>query len=231
MSELIEYVAEDGAYSLTDKGKIAVMFLLVIALIIAVVGVIAAVRRKGGSEKRALNTKQLVFSAVALALAFPLSYIELIKFPWGGSITLCSMFFVTIIGYWYGPVAGFSAAFAYSLLQFIQGGGSYMLSLLQVMFDYLLAFTALGASGFFKGKKHGMIAGYLLAVFLRGLFHTIGGYLYWMDYMPEEFPKNLAVIYPIVYNYAYILGEALLTVIILLLPPVQKALARIEKEN
>ena len=232
-SKFIEYSAEDGAYSLTGDGITAVMFLLFVAIILVAVGVFAAFNSKKnkGKDNTVFTTKQLVFSAVALALAFPLSYIKILPMPWGGAITLCSMFFVTLTGYWYGPVAGFAAAIAYSLLQFMQDGSTYMLSLFQVLFDYLLAFTALGASGFFKGKKNGMITGYLVAIILRGLFHSIGGYLYWMDYMPDTFPKSLAFIYPIVYNYSYILGEGLITVIILLLPPVKKALARIEKEN
>ena len=102
-----------------------------------------------------------------------------------------------------------------------------MLSPMQVGLDYLFAFTALGASGFFKGKKNGLIIGYIVAILLRGLLHSIGGYLYWMDYMPEEFPKALAFAYPVIYNYSYILIEGFLTVIILLLPPVKKALQRL----
>ena len=64
---------------------------------------------------------------------------------------------------------------------------------------------------------------------VRGAFHTLGGYLYWMDYIPENFPQSLAAIYPIVYNYSYILAEGVLTVIVLLLPPVKKAFVQIKK--
>ncbi len=49
-----------------------------------------------------------------------------------------------------------------------------------------------------------------------------------MDYMPESFPKSLAAIYPIAYNYSYIFAEGLITVVILMLPPVKKAMARVE---
>ena len=48
-----------------------------------------------------------------------------------------------------------------------------------------------------------------------------------MDYMPDNFPKSLAAIYPIVYNYSYILAEAVITLIVISLPPVKKALARV----
>ncbi len=232
MSKFIN--AEDGYFSLTSEGITLSTFFLYLAMILVVVGIFMAYRKgnesKDGTTAQKITTKQLAFSAVALALAFPLSYIKIIDLPWGGSATLCSMFFITIIGYWYGAGTGFAAAFAYSILQFIQGGGGYMLSPLQVALDYFLAFTALGASGFFKGKKNGMVIGYIVAVLLRGLFHSIGGALYWMDYMPENFPQSLAFIYPVVYNYSYLLAEAVITVIIIMLPPVKKALERIEKE-
>lgn len=149
--------------------------------------------------------------------------------PWGGSVTLCSMLFVVLIGYWYGPRIGLTAGFAYGLLQFVQDGGSYILSPLQACLDYILAFAALGLSGLFCKKANGLVKGYLFAILVRGLLHTIGGYLYWMDYMPENFPKSLAVVYPIAYNYAYILGEGFITIVILTLPPVKNAMTRVKK--
>ena len=43
------------------------------------------------SDKKKLTTRQLVFCAVAIALAFITSYLKIFKLPWGGSVTLyCS---------------------------------------------------------------------------------------------------------------------------------------------
>ena len=39
------------------------------------------------------------------------------------------------------------------ILQFLQSGGSYIPSLPQVLFDYILAFAALGVAGFFYKSK------------------------------------------------------------------------------
>ena len=55
------------------------------------------------SEKKKMGTKQLVFCAMALALAFITSYIKIFNMPWGGSVTLCSMLFIVLVGNWYGP--------------------------------------------------------------------------------------------------------------------------------
>ena len=59
--------------------------------------------------------------------------------------------------------------------------------------------------------------------------YTLGGYLYWMDYMPENFPQSLRALYPIIYNYSYLLAEGVITVIIIRLPAVSNALERIRK--
>lgn len=218
--------AEDGYYSLTTRG--AVLLIIVMVLLIIAAAMIKDMRENERKKTGALlSTRQLVFSAVSLAVAFALSYAKIIKMPWGGSVTLCSMFFVAIIGYWYGAKIGLICALAYSILQFVQGGGSYILSLPQVAFDYILAFMALGASGFFNRKKNGLLIGYIVAILLRGLFHAIGGYLYWMEYMPDNFPKSLSAVYPIIYNYSYIIIEGIITVIVIMLPPVKKAIAEI----
>ena len=63
----------------------------------------------------------------------------------------------------------------------------------------------------------------------RGAFHALGGYLYWMSYMPDNFPKSLTAIYPIVYNYSYLLAEGIITVIVISIPAVSKALAQVKK--
>ncbi len=223
---LLLFYQEDGYYSLSTTGVI--LSIVIIAILVALTAFLT-VKDKSETQKTSLfSTKQLVFSAVALALGFITSYIKVVHMPWGGSATLCSMMFVTLIGYWYGPKIGLTAGFAYGILQFIQGGSDYILSPVQVLTDYILAFAALGLSGFFYKKANGLIKGYLLAIFIRGAFHSIGGYLYWMDYMPDSFPKSLAAIYPIAYNYSYILAEGIVTVVILLLPPVKNAMARVK---
>ena len=165
------------------------------------------------SSKKRMSTKQLVFCAAALALAYLTSYIKLFEMPWGGSVTLFSMLFVVLIGNWYGPKTGLLVGLAYGIIQFIQE--PYVLSFFQVCCDYILAFAALGVAGFFARSKYGLVKGYIIAVIARGVFHALGGYLYWMDYMPDNFPKALASLYPILYNYSYLLVEGVITVIVI----------------
>lgn len=222
---------EDGYYSLTTAGTVT--FIIIIAVLVVLTAFFTTKNNAGKTDsqtakKKLFSTKQLVFSAAALALGFVTSYIKIVDMPWGGSITLCSMLFITLIGYWYGPKIGIVAGFAYGILQFVQDGGGYILSPMQACMDYILAFAALGLSGFFYKKADGLLKGYLFAIFVRGIFHSVGGYLYWMDYMPDSFPASLSSIYPIAYNYSYILAEGLITVVILLLPPVRNAMGRVK---
>ena len=180
------------------------------------------------SAKKKLSTKQLVFCAAAMALAFITSYIKpVVEMPWGGSVTLCSMLFIVLVANWYGVGTGIFVGLAYGILQFIQE--PYVLSFFQVCCDYILAFAALGVAGFFARKKHGLLKGYIAAVLARGVFHTLGGYLYWMDYMPDNFPQSLKSIYPIAYNYSYLLAEAVLTIVVISIPAVAKGLNRVKQ--
>ncbi|MBR5377305.1 MAG: energy-coupled thiamine transporter ThiT [Lachnospiraceae bacterium] len=216
---------EDGSYSITKAGIAALIVLIVLLLLIV------SLFRSGKKEKKkgpAIDARTLAFTSLSIALAFVLSYVRIFRMPWSGSVTLCSMLFIVLIGYWYGLKVGLIAGFVYGCLQFIQGGGSYILDPLQAGLDYFFAFTALGLSGLFcRMKKYGLTVGYIVAVIARASLHSLGGYLYWMDYMPEDFPEKLAPFYPIVYNFSYIMAEAAITLIVINFPLVKDALSRI----
>ena len=199
-----------------------------VTIIVGIAVFAAAVFFSGrGSEKKHMPVKHMVFCAMALALAYLTSYIRIFKFPWGGSITLCSMLFIVLVANWYGVKTGVSVGLAYGILQFIQD--PYVLSFFQVCCDYILAFAVLGLAGVFAKSRNGLVKGYILAVIARGAFHALGGYLYWMDYMPDSFPKALVSVYPIVYNYSYLLAEGVITLIVISIPAVAKGLKRVRQ--
>ena len=209
-----------------DGGLTGLGYVLCGILAAALMIASAILYRKNSSQKK-MSTKQLVFCAAAMALSFITSYIKLVSMPYGGSITLFSMLFICLIGYWYGPGVGVMTGLAYGILQFLQE--PFVLSLFQVCCDYVLAFAGLGLAGLFHKSKNGLVKGYIFGILVRGAFHSLGGYLYWMDYMPENFPQALTAVYPLVYNYSYILAEGILTVVVISLPPVAKALAQVKK--
>lgn len=173
------------------------------------------------------KAKPLVYSAVSVALALVLSMIKIIHMPLGGSITLCSMLFVCIPGFLYGPVYGFCASIAYGIMQFIFNG--YVVSIPQVICDYLLAFSALGLCCIVRNVKNGLVFGYVIGVFGRFIFSFISGVIFYGMYAQDY--NMSAVIYSLLYNGAYIFGEGILTIVLLMIPAVRNSLYRIKNEK
>lgn len=155
-----------------------------------------------------------------LAFATVLSLIKIVDMPFGGSVTACSMLPVLIIAYRYGTKWGLFTAFAASLLQMLMGMNSFSYvtgarALIAVaVFDYLLAFMALGLGGVFRkvipSQSGALAAGAVLACLIRYLCHTGVGATVWADI---SIPAHDALIFSIVYNASYMVPETIITVI------------------
>ena len=220
MSLFLEKVVEDGYtyYNITRGGYVLTIILAIIAF-----AVVSYFLNAEGQFK--MSVRQLTVSALCLALAFVLSNVKLFKLPMGGSVTVFSMFFVTYIGYLYGPRVSLASAFAYGLLQMIVD--PYIISVPQLLCDYILAFGALGVAGFFHNTRYGMYKGYLAGIFGRFLFSTLSGVIFFADYAPEGMHP---LAYSAAYNGSYIAAEGALTIVVLLVPAVRIALNRIKVE-
>jgi thiamine transporter len=207
----------DGSYTLSTGGYViaAVICFLILILISSL-----------SSKKKKIDAKKLAFSAAAIALAVVTSFIKIVHFPMGGSITLFSMLFVVLIGYWYGPTVGIMAGVAYGLLQLIID--PYILSIPQLLIDYPFAFGALGISGFFSNRKHGLILGYLAGILGRYFFAFLSGVIFYGVYAADWNMSPVA--YSLAYNGIYIGAEGAVTIAVLLIPAVSKALTEIRRE-
>lgn len=208
------FVTEDGG--LTTGG-----YVLTAIVIFALLIIISLISQK---KKQVFNAKLVAFCAVALALATVTSMIKVFEMPMGGSITLFSMLFITLIGYWFGPAVGLITGIAYGLLQLILG--PYIISLPQLLVDYPFAFGALGLSGFFSQKKNGLLIGYIVGIFGRFVFAVLSGVIFFGMYAPENMSPFT---YSIAYNGSYIFAEGLVTVIILMIPAVSNAMKQVKK--
>ncbi len=171
------------------------------------------------------TTKRIVFSALCIALASVTSLIKVYEFPFGGAITLCSMFFAALPGFFFGPTTGIIAGLAYGLLQFILG--PYVLTPIQVIVDYPLAFGALGLSGFMSRRKYGLYTGYLLGCAGRWFFSFLSGWIFFAEYAWEGWNP---IAYSAVYNIIYIAAEVAITLIIISIPSFKKMILRV-KDN
>ena len=211
-------VTEDGG--LTGAGYVV----FILAGILFLIGAAVLARKSGEKSRRTMAAKELVYCAAAIALAFLTSYIRVMKMPWGGSVTLCSMLFICLPGYFYGLGAGLLSATAYGVLQFLLG--PYILFPIQIIVDYLLAFGAFGLSGLFAKSRRGLLKGYLIGILGRYVFSVLSGWLFFGEYAWAGWG---ALSYSLVYNAAYIFAEGILTIVILLIPSVSKALARVKE--
>lgn len=216
MSLFLTYNAEAAEYSLTFAGYAGLVVLMILVLLVS--------STLSGKGSRQMSAKQLSYCAIAMALAMVTSFIKFASLPFGGSITLFSMFFICFIGYLYGVKIGLMTGVAYGILQLITG--PYIYAPVQVLLDYPLAFGALGLSGIFWKSRHGLLKGCILGMAGRYVFHVISGYVFFAEYTPEGLNP---VLYAVGYNATYILPELIATLILISVPAVAKALSQVKQ--
>ena len=184
---------------------VAVLLLVVIFIVI--------------SKKTSYNAKTLAYGAMAISAAFILSFIKIVEFPNGGSITVASMLPIFIYAYIAGPRAGILAGLCYGMLQYIQE--PYFVHWTQLLLDYPIAFALLGTAGIFRGKQW---LGALVGSMGRFLCHFLSGVVFFAEYAGEQ---NV-FLYSFGYNISYILPDLIICLVILLLPSVKSAIKRLQ---
>lgn len=167
-------------------------------------------------------TRRLTETAIMIALAVALSYVQIFSLRMGGSVTLFSQVPIIIIGYRYGWKWGCVTGVIYGLLEmllqglgnfsYVKGIGAY---LILIFADYVVAFMVLGLGGglFKKVVSNQSVAlglGALVASALRFLCHFISGVTIWGEYADGW--KSVWV-YSLGYNGSYMAAEAAISVI------------------
>lgn len=158
---------------------------------------------------------------MCVAVAVVTNLIRIYTFPFGGSVTLFSMLFIMLPSWLYGVREGTLTGLIFGILQFIIE--PFVISPIQFILDYLIAFSIMGISGFFRNKKSGLITGYIVAVISRWIIATLAG-LEWFKVGSVAWEGWSPLPYSMAYNAIYIFAEAVITVIILLIPAMRKAL-------
>ena len=199
------------------------------------------------SQNRKESILKLTESGLMLALSTILSLIIIYRLPFGGSVTLFSQLPVIIIAYRHGLKWGLGTGFASGILQALLGLDSYayiaktfMSVAVFFLFDFLIAFSALGLGGIFKKHVKSQAAalslGALLASFLRYICHVISGIAIWSAYAEDFFladalkkilspvfgnmefwaaqsDRVYVYLYSICYNFAYMSLETAITIV------------------
>ncbi len=145
------------------------------------------------------STLRLVESALLIAIAAVLELVSKLiglELPFGGTITVASMFPVILIAYRYGVKWGLLSGFTYSLIQMLMGvkvisamflPGDDQMAVWQAicvcLLDYVAAYTVLGFGGIFKGKFKKPAAelalGVVIALLLRYIIHIVSGAIFY----------------------------------------------------
>lgn len=181
------------------------------------------------------TTMRLVFSAMMVALGTVLS-LSPITLPFGGSVTLGSMVPLVIVCQIYGMKYGTVACFAYSLIQLILGANNlayavtFFAVVVIILFDYVVAFSAMSLSGITRKMKNKGVAaalGAFIGCFARYILHLVSGALVWgewadLAFIPSflhgtvftENPDLLCWTYSVFYNATYMIPETIITVIV-----------------
>ena len=223
---------ETVASNMTANGILAVIFSSVLIL----ASVFAALFFAEKVTNRKQRVTRLSMTAIMISLAFVLSYVQIWKMPFGGTVTLFSMLPIIFIAVKYGIGWGLGASFIYAWLQIIQGevfgwGLTPTMLIGSLMLDYVVAFSVLGLAGIFRKRGTvGIVAGAASVCVLRFLSHLISGVVLWANF--EEFVAfgkswvNHPWLYSLCYNGAFMLPETIFTlagvIIVFKLPQLKK---------
>ena len=183
-------------------------------------------------NKTHLRVRALCEGAIMLALALVLNLLSKSIFanlPQGGSISL-AMFPLLLIAHRWGWGYGLLTGFCYGLLDMLLDGG-YAWGWQSILLDYLVAYTALGLGGFFRGKAWGMVPCVVLGSLGRFAVHYFSGVTLYRIIEPTGI-EGFGVftdphLYSLVYNGVYMLPNMVIAVVItaLLYVPMKKFFA------
>ena len=197
---------------------------IAIAALAAIAVILYVISR---SSKR-WTSKMLSMGALSIALSFVLSCIRLFRMPTHGAITPGSMLPLMLFSACYGIGPGLLAGLAYGVLQYFQD--PQFLNVWQFLFDYLLAFAALGLAGIaFKKKDSWLYIAIPIAVAGRAVSAILAGIMWAYEYLDYglkigSMEFSSPILYSIVYNGVYLIPETVICLLLALLiaKPVMK---------
>ena len=170
-------------------------------------------------NKSHLRIRALCEGAILLAMAIVLNYLSKVVFanmPNGGSVSL-AMFPILFYAHRWGLGRGLLMGFAYGTLDMLLDGG-YAWGWQSILLDYLLAYTALGLGGLFRGKAWGIFPGIAVGCLGRFAVHYLSGVTIYKILVPTPV-EGFGVfanphLYSLVYNGAYMLPNLLIAMVI-----------------
>lgn len=169
-----------------------------------------------------LSKNVLAEGAVMVSMAVVLDLISTLipSLPQGGSVTLGVMVPIILFSIRRGVKYGIFAGMLFSIVT-LAFSPPFIVSPVQFLLDYPLAFGALGLSGFFRNNA---VLAAFTGIFGRFLAHFTSGVVWFGEYAPEGTP---VAVYSAVYNGTY-LGIEFITSAILLYIILQRDIIKIK---
>lgn len=183
---------------------------------LAVIGVVLYCM-KGSRTK--WTARMLANAAISIALASVLSYIRLYKLPQNGSITVASMLPIFMFAYAYGVGPGLFVGLAYGFVQWMQDG-FWMLTPVEGVMDYLLAFAVLGLCGLCRKlpKQYALPVGCIVGALARAIVAITAGVIFFAENAPVG---QSAIVYSMGYNGLYLIPDTAICVVLAFIPQIR----------
>ncbi|MBE7105890.1 energy-coupled thiamine transporter ThiT [Bacillus cereus] len=175
---------------------------------------------------RNTNLQAMIESAILAAFAMVIDILPLsIKISaTGGSISF-AMIPIFIIAYRWGFKMAFLGGLIWGLLQIVVGD-AIIVTPIQVIIEYFVAFAFIGFAGLFykqiqqtlmNGQRKKTIAYIILATFIGSLAryfcHFIAGIIFWGQYAPKG---QSAFLYSLIFNGSTMIGSFILCTVLLI---------------
>ncbi len=196
--------------------------------------------RRGSTD--VLWGNKLFWTAVLLAIATVLSFAKPVVLPDGGAVTYFSLLFLWLVTFVYGPRWGLGAGVVFGVIKLgvTYVTGEYVnFAMGALLLEYPLACSAFAVGGLLRERVRDpftqrvyadggiarepfrLRAGYLVGVLCMGVCYVVSAVLFYPPDV-EGFWGNLA--YCIMYDFSYLTIEAVLTLLLLAIPQVARAI-------
>lgn len=175
-----------------------------------------------------MTVRMLTEAGLMIALAIILSQLTIFTMPQAGSISLGGMVPIMLFALRWGAGRGMFVGAVFGLLSFLIKPSFF--SVAQVILDYPIAFGALGLAGLAKRNGHTRIPSLgstalfsIIGVIGRYIAAVTSGVVFFANYAPEGMNPMW---YSLTYNATYLLPDAVIALVILLLvyKPVMRAI-------
>ena len=160
----------------------------------------------------AISRQILAEASIMIALATSLDFISqlLPSLPQGGSFTFGAMVPIILFSVRHGYKYGIFCGFIFSIVSHVFSP-PYIVTPIQYLLDYPIAFAALGLAGLPQIKDN-VFSSVFVALFGRFTAHFISGIVWFGEYAPEGTPVPL---YSAIYNGSYMFVELIITLSIM----------------